>query len=169
MTYAKRSLISVLCGLLLLAALAAPCAASYPGACSAGEATKAYRLAHRAALRAEAREREARHVLRATLHYRDLYGGAVARWTRLARRSGYTWAEMPVLMLTIYDESRGDPEAVNTLGSGAVGLLQVMPEWADGSKVDYWNQWHLSASWDRTNPTQTLVHCSHMAWSNWGR
>ena len=164
----RQKLISVLCGSVLAASLAAPVAAADTGACSVARAKRAYAAASRAVVRAKARKREACHVLSATRRYSGMYGASVGRWTRLARRSGYQWYEFGTLMRVIDRESNGCPTIPNAEGSGALGLLQVMPEWADGSKVDFWGTWDLPAKWDRTNPRQTLRHCVHMAWSNWG-
>jgi soluble lytic murein transglycosylase-like protein len=131
------------------------------GACSAKQA-------HRAAVQAAKQAREAQRVYRATKVYSARYGKNVGRWVTLARRAGYSWYEFPTLMRVIDRESGGNPAIPNSCGSGALGLLQVMPEWAEGSKSDYWRQWHLSARWNRTNARETLRHCVHMAWSNWG-
>lgn len=143
-------------------------ATTYESACSVTEAHARVHKAARAARRAEARLAEARRVLGATRGYNALYGAGVARWVWLARQSGYQWWEFPILMRVIDRESSGSPTVPNADGSGALGMLQVMPEWADGSKGWYWKQWGLPAAWDRTSPVSTLRHCSHMAWSNWG-
>ena len=68
-------------------------------------------------------------------------------------------------MLAVSVESGGNPEASNN--GFYIGLMQVGPEWANGSKQWYWNQWDLSARWDRTDAHQTFEHTTHMAWSAW--
>lgn len=163
---------TLLAGLLLgaacLAGAGAAGAATGTGACGVDQARHRVRDAERAVARAQARLREARHVESATRDYSGLYGAGVARWVLASRRAGYAWWEMPILMRVIDRESEGDPSVPNAGGSGALGLLQVMPEWADGSKGWYWKQWGLPALWSRTSAWESLRHGSHMAWSNWG-
>lgn len=165
---ARKLILLVLIGSVFYLGCARPAAARIEGACSAGEARAAESDAHRAYVRAAKRYREARHVHAATVAYSLMYGTAVGRWLRLARRSGYSWGEMGTLMRVVDRESGGYPAVPNSAGSGALGLLQVMPEWADGSKQWYWGRWGLAARWDRTSAVQTLAHCVHMSWSNWG-
>ena len=167
MTYAKKTCVGVLCGLCLLSWGALPASAA-DGSCSVRDARAASLQARRAYVRAASRYREAQRVYRATIAYSEMYGPAVGRWVQLARRSGYRWDEMGILMRVIERESKGDPAIPNSQGSGALGLLQVMPEWADGSKQWYWDQWRLPALWDRTHAPTTLRHTVHMGWSNWG-
>jgi len=145
-----------------------PAQASPAGACSIAQAKADVVAAKKRVARAEARLTEAKRILAATRSYTSCYGASVGRWTRLGRRSGYTWGEFPTLMRVIDRESRGNPAVPNSGGSGALGLMQVMPEWADGSKDWYWDQWSLSAKWDRTNAPATLKHTVRMNWSNWG-
>jgi hypothetical protein len=122
-------------------------------------------VAKRAVARAEARLSAARYVLGKTVYYSGVYGTAVGRWVRLASRH-YSRAELATVMLVVDRESGGSPLAANP--SGALGLLQLMPEWADGSKDWYWSQWSLPARFDRTDPRATFQHATRMAWSNWG-
>jgi len=155
-------------GCLLAAGAPATAQASEPGACSVTKAHRAVHAAHRAYVRAASRYREAQRVLRATRAATSAFGSSVGRWVRSARRAGYAWWEMPILMRVIDRESGGDPSVPNAGGSGALGLIQIMPEWADGSKGWYWKQWGLPALWDRTSAWGSLRHGAHMSWSNWG-
>jgi len=173
MHHARRKLTTVLlAGLLLGAATLAGAgtagAATGTGPCSAKQAHRAVHAAHRAYVRAASRYREAKRVLSKTRAATSTFGSSVGRWVRLARRAGYAWWEMPILMRVVDRESEGDPSVPNTGGSGALGLLQIMPEWADGSKGWYWKQWRLHARWDRTSAWESLRHGSHMGWGNWG-
>lgn len=133
--------------------------------CTVSEAKDELAAAKRALERAEARVSKARYVLSQTIVYTDEYGTSVGRWVRLALQH-YSRAELQTVMATVNRESRGDIYALNP--SGALGLMQIMPEWANGSKDWYWNQWSLPSLWDRTNPRETFRHATHMAWSNWG-
>lgn len=164
----RALLLSVLCGGLVLAPLPAAAQAAPAGACTIAEARAHKADAYRAYVRAAKRYREECRRLAAQKRYAELYGSAVARWTRLGRRVGYTWTELPTLMRVIDRESGGDPQIPNSAGSGALGLMQVMPEWADGSKGWYWDRWGLPALWDRTHAPATLSHTVHMDWSQWG-
>ena len=163
-----KTVLAVLGWLLLLATIPAG-AASAPGACSVTQAQRDVNAAKRAVRRADARLREARHVLSATKAETAEHGARVGRWVRCARRAGYPWSQIGLVMDVTDDESDGIPGIPNAGGSGALGLMQVMPEWADGSKGWYWKQWGLPAKWDRTNPVQTYRHTRRMDWSNWGR
>lgn len=69
-------------------------------------------------------------------------------------------------MYIVHRESGGQPDVVSV--SGAAGLLQLMHEWADGSKDWYWSRYELPALFDRTNARETLRHGRVMDPSNWG-
>jgi len=163
---------TLLAGLLLGAACLAGAgtagAATGTEPCGVTQAKRDVRTAHRAYVRAASRYREAQRVLSQTRTYSARYGAAVGRWLFPARRAGYAWWEMPILMRVIDRESGGNPAIPNASGSGALGLLQIMPEWADGSKGWYWKQWGLPSLWSRTSAWESLRHGSHMAWINWG-
>lgn len=89
-------------------------------------------VAHRAHLRAERREESVRYVYRATVAHSASYGPRVGRWVWLARSVGWPKAQIPMLMVVIYRESRGDVYATNPTTSCA-GLLQIHPCWGLGS------------------------------------
>jgi hypothetical protein len=122
--------------------------------------------------RLEARLGEARHVLRATRYYsthdysdfagRHVQPRPVGRWVWLARDTGWKWDDIDMLMHIIARESSGYPEVPNGQGSGAMGLLQWMPQWYNGA-------WH--EPFDPTNPRASLsvgveVHASQ-GWGPW--
>jgi len=89
----------------------------------------AHAKVHAAALavaRAEARLREAKHVESATRLYSGQYGASVGRWVWTARRVGWSWAELPTLMLVIRTESGGNP---NAWSGYYAGLLQFGEPW----------------------------------------
>lgn len=139
---------------LLIAAVAVmgPDAASASGACSASQARAAM-------LRERAEYIEAVRVYEATRKYAIAYGKSVARWTRLSRRVGWSWATMPTLMRVIGRESGGDPAVYNYAGSGAAGLLQLMPV-------------HYSGRFSPTDPRANLAYGLRLwragGWSAWG-
>ena len=95
-------------------------------ACPTWRAERDVRAARTAVRKAEARLAEAKRVLGATRAYSSQYGPSVGRWTRLSRRVGWPWAQLPTPMSTTYRESRGDPRASN--GGVYLGLLQVWRE-----------------------------------------
>lgn len=158
MHYAKTILIVLGCsGLLFAAAAPAPAAAAPAGACSVTEAHARVHHAARDLARAEARLREARHVLSATRYYSGVYGNGTGRWIRLSRRVGWPWGQMPTLMMVVSRESGGDPAAKNPL-STASGLLQFLSPWFLGK-------------WDPFDPRQNLGHgyraWRQVGWSPW--
>ena len=146
-----------------LAVLADPCGAYSPRRGvyyrEALEAQAEARAAARAAAKREAaREREARRVRKATARYSELYGSSVGRWVRLARKVGWSWAEMPTLMRIVYGESRGYPGATN---GQYRGLMQHGSYW-------YASYWHF----DPYAPRQSLKYglklkrlCGWHSWS----
>jgi hypothetical protein len=142
-------------------AMAAP-----SGTCSVTQAGYDLRLAKRALARAEQRVNEAQYVLSTTRTFSIRYGNSVGRWVRCARRSGYPRIEIPRVMWVVDRESHGNPWASN--GGVYIGILQIGPEWADGSKGWYWRPFGLSSLWNRTSGPESLRHGAHMTWSNWG-
>lgn len=162
---ARRATTALLLSAIALAAVmawAAPCEAYSPRRGvyyrEALEAQAKARAAARAAARREAaREREARRVRKATARYSALYGSAVGRWTRLARRVGWSWREMPTLMRIVYGESRGYPSATN---GQYRGLLQHGSYWY----ACYW-------SFDPYVPRQSLRYGLKLkrlcGWDSW--
>lgn len=116
--------------------------------CSPKQALRELRVAHRAVLRAERREKEARHVYKATVIYsvhnyddfamRHIEDPAkVGRWVRLARKAGWEWGNIDTLMHVVARESSGSASVENGEGSGATGLLQLMPGWYAGDYYDF--------------------------------
>ena len=146
-------ILAVLLSGAVLAAGPAPAGATGSGACTARQAKVHLRAAHRATLRAQRREREARHVLSATRAYGRSYGMATARWVRLARRVGWRWAQFPALMFIVHRESGGDPRAQNPT-STASGLMQFLSSWWAGR-------------WDPMDPRASLYH-GRKAWQSNG-
>jgi hypothetical protein len=70
---------------------------------------------------------DARRVLTATRRYSAQYGPAVSRWTWLSRDTGWGWSEIPQLLFIVDRESGGSESILNAQGSGACGLLQILP------------------------------------------
>lgn len=120
--------------IILFLALAAPAYAS--PACNVAQAKKDVRVA-------EKRLKEAKRILQATRKHSCRYRPAVGRWVRLSRRVGWPWSSIDGLMYVIERESKGNPKVYNTQGSGAAGLLQLMPM-------------HYKA-FDPTNPKRNLA------------
>lgn len=118
---------------------------------------KARAAARAAAKREAARARKERRICKATALYSARYGSSVGRWTRLARRVGWTWAEMPTLMRIIHGESRGYPGATN---GQYRGLMQHSSYWYAG----YW-------SFDPYSPRQSLRYGMKLkrlcGWNQW--
>ena len=68
---------------------------------------------------------------------RPSLGGACGQWSDDALAAGWSASQWPTLDRIMYRESRCQPGAYNP--SGASGLLQIMPMWADdcgGSSSD---------------------------------
>jgi transglycosylase-like protein with SLT domain len=55
--------------------------------------------------------------------------GACAEWWPVARNAGFRRYQWPTINRIMYAESRCNPSAYNP--SGARGLMQIMPMWAD--------------------------------------
>jgi soluble lytic murein transglycosylase-like protein len=111
-------------------------------ACTAAQARQDVARAHHRLADAQRAYDEARHVLRATSFYSthdysDFAGRAVppaqvGRWVRLARRAGWEWGQIDWLMHVVARESSGSASVGNGAGSGAAGLMQLMPGWYRG-------------------------------------
>jgi len=56
-------------------------------------------------------------------------GRSCAQWFDLAVEQGWPLEQWPTMARVMWGESRCDPDAYNR--SGATGLMQVMPMWAD--------------------------------------
>lgn len=161
MGFWNKAVLVVCLGCLLGAGSATAGAKGYES-CGAREAKARVTAAHRATLRAEAREREARHVLDATRAEIGQYGVGVGRWVWLARDCGWGWAQLPELVYVIDRESGGSPMALNA-SSEAAGLLQLMPQW-------YHGEWGYPA-FNPFNPRENLTAgwwmWRHSGWSPW--
>lgn len=86
--------------------------------------------------------------------------GACSQWSGMALDVGWSQDQWSTLSRIMYRESRCDPGAHNP--SGATGLLQIMPGWADdcgGSPSDLYGPWfNLSCG----------LHVLHaQGWSAW--
>jgi hypothetical protein len=131
----KTVMVVVLCGLLLLAGAATAGAQGYEGV-SVRRAAQYVRAAERDVARAKAALRESRTVANATRTYSAQYGSVVGRWVWLASDVGWPNSQWPTLFYVIHRESGGYPGIMNSQGSGAAGLLQLMPGWYCG---DYYS------------------------------
>jgi Sec-independent protein translocase protein TatA len=118
------------------------------GARGIPQAKRDARQAHKELVKAQAKYREAQHILSATRYYSthsyDDFCGRhiedptkVGRWVYLARKAGWPWNAMDKLMHVIARESSGYPGVSNSAGSGAAGLLQLMPGWYSGSYYNF--------------------------------
>lgn len=150
-------IIIILAELVVLTCETVASATTYRSACSVTEAHARVHKAVKAVHRAEARLAEARRVLTATRAYTSQYGGGVGRWTWLSRGTGWSWVQMPTLMMVVSRESGGRPDALNP--SGAAGLLQEMPGWYRG---EWWQY-----TYDPFNPRSNL-HYGHLIWHRSG-
>ena len=153
-TVRTRVLLGLLLGSLLVAGAGAAPASGYEGV-SVKHARQHVRTAQRDLARAQARLREARATLDATRTYSRAYGVVVGRWTWLARDVGWPRDTLGTLMFVIDRESGGYPGIMNSQGSGAAGLLQLMPGW-------YTGQWGLPAG-DPRDPRYNL-HSGYLMW-----
>ena len=133
---AIRTVLLAVCGLALLAAAGPATAQAYEGV-SPAHAHRHVKLAERDLARAKAALSEARHVERATRLYSSRYGTVVGRWVWLADDVGWPSAQWPTLFLVIDRESGGYPGIMNSQGSGAAGLLQLMAGWYAGDYYDF--------------------------------
>lgn len=135
----------------LLVALAALAALS---ACTPRE-TAAWLEWHR--LDPVAAEAHAR-TLTPTVSYRT--GGKCSQWHDAAINAGFTERQWPNVAYIMYRESRCQPEVQNP--SGATGLMQIMPMWADdcgGTRSMLFDGWFN---------LRCAVHILHtQGWSAW--
>lgn len=158
MFYAKALVIAaVIIGSFLLVADAV--LAAETTAFPVWKAERAVKAARNDLRRAEQRLAEAKKVLTATRTYTALHGPAVGRWVRCSRRVGWQWSSIPTLMYVIDRESNGDPAVQNYMGSGATGLLQLMPV-------------HWQGRFDPRDPRANLSYGYKLyrgsGWSPWG-
>jgi len=102
---------------------------------------------------------DAQRVLTATRRYSREYGATVGRWVWLADDVGWPPAQWPTLFFVVDRESGGFPGIMNSQGSGAAGLLQLMPGW-------YTGQWGLPAGNPR-DPRYNL-RSGHLMWHKEG-
>lgn len=111
--------------------------------------------------KAKAELRDAQRVLVATRRYDAAYGAAVGRWVWLADDVGWPSWSWPRLFMIIDRESGGFPGIMNSQGSGAAGLLQLMPGWYCG---DYYN----FPTFNPRDPRKNLYY-GHRGWlvSGW--
>lgn len=145
----------------LVAASAAD--AAYEGV-SVKHARAHVRQAARRVREANAALSEARRVLTATRRYSSCdytsFAGRyvepknVGRWVWLASNVGWPVSTWPTLFGVIARESSGDPGVPNAGGSGALGLLQEMPDFY---------LWYGLPYYDRANPRANL-HAGLVAW-----
>ena len=108
---------------------------------------------------AKAALKDAERVLTATRRYTAAYGATVGRWVWLSDDVGWPAAQWPTLFYVIERESGGYPGIMNSQGSGAAGLLQLMPGW-------YTGQWGLPAGNPR-DPRYNL-RSGHLMWHKEG-
>ena len=134
------------------------------GKAEAGETRSVRQLTHRVERLSE-ELREAKHVLRETRYYshhdysdfagRYVEPGPVGRWVWLAREVGWPWSTIDNLMHIIARESSGCATVPNSQGSGATGLLQLMPMHWEGKfnpkdprkNLSYGHKLYLEAGW----------------------
>ena len=157
MTYAKTTLIALV--LACSGGLYAAPALAVEGACPEWKAKRDVLAAKAKLRRAENDLRKARRVLAATRTYSARFGTSVGRWTRLSRRVGWPWSQLDTLMFVIDRESNGDPNVANYQGSGATGLLQLMPI-------------HWAGKFDPRDPRKNLAYGYKLyrssGWTPWG-
>ena len=163
MRHAKVLIVAmVLCGTGLLAAGGPALAKGYEGV-DVAHARQHVRAAQRDLARAQARLREARTVLDATRRYTTIYGSSVGRWVWLSSDVGWRKPQWPTLFCVIERESGGSPGIDNSQGSGAAGLLQLMPGW-------YTGQWPIAGKprvFDPHDPRLNLKY-GHLIWHSSG-
>jgi soluble lytic murein transglycosylase-like protein len=129
-------MVLLLSGLVLLGSAGPSLAQGYE---SVGVRHAAHHVKHakRDLARAKAHLREAQATLSDTRRYIGAYGVNVGRWVWLAGDVGWPRGELGTLMFVIERESGGSPLSDNTQGSGAAGLLQLMPGWYAGDYYDF--------------------------------
>lgn len=114
---------------------------------------------------AKATLQDAQRVLSATKHYTSAYGTGVGRWVWLALDVGWPSSSLPTLFYVIDRESGGSPTIMNTQGSGAAGLLQLMPGWYAGDY--YGNMPNFDPLKPRLNLKYGLVGYRADGWVPW--
>ena len=134
MRYVRTTLTSLVLASSLLV-FAGPAVSTPAGSCTYAAAKGHVADAKRSVARAERRLAEARKVAAATALYSSRYSESVGRWVRAARRVGWSWSDVPTLMLVIRTESGGDP---NAFSGYYAGLLQFGPDWWSGR----WDPYH---------------------------
>lgn len=163
----------VLGGCLLAAGVPATAQASVPGPVTVTQSKRAVTAAHRATLRAQAREREARSVLYSTRLYSGRYTPAVGRWVFAARRAGWLWGQLDTLFGLMFRESRGDEHAKNpsSTASGGGQFLAFWWDGSDGSIRALFAKYHLPYPWNPFSMWQTLLHwravVTAQGWGAW--
>ena len=131
-----RMVLVAICGLGLLACVGADPVGAYEGVI-ARHAHRHVKVAERELAQAKLRLRDARHVESQTRLYSARYGSVVGRWVWLADDVGWPDSQWPTLFLVIDRESGGYPGIMNSQGSGAAGLLQLMAGWYAGDYYDF--------------------------------
>lgn len=143
----------VLLGAGLLAPAGSAAAKGYEGV-DVAHARQHVRAAQRDLARAQARLRAARTILDATKCYTSTYGTSVGRWVWLSDDVGWPRSQWPTLFFVIDRESGGSEGIPNSAGSGALGLLQEMP--------DFYLWYHLPY-FDRADARANL-RAGYIAW-----
>ena len=134
MRYVRTTLTALVLASSLLV-FAGPAVSAPAGSCTYAAAKGHVADAKAAVARAELRLAEARRVAAATALYSSRYGESVGRWVRAARRVGWSWSDIPTLMLVVRTESNGDPSAFSGYYAG---LMQFGRPWWEGK----WNPYH---------------------------
>lgn len=162
----------VLLGSLLVVGIATGPALAYEGV-SVKHAHRHVVKAERDLARAKTALSEARHVERATRYYsahdysdfagRNVEPVPVGRWVWLSRQTGWQWSSLDILIHIIARESSGMPGVLNTQGSGALGLLQEMPDFYLWYNVPYYDRADA-----RQNLRVGLIAWRRDGWRPWG-
>ena len=161
-TVRTRVLLGLLLWSLLVAGAGAAPASAYEGV-SVKHAHRHVVVAQRDLARAKAALRDARDVERATRLYSSRYGDVVGRWVWLADDVGWPDPERPTLFFVMDRESGGFEAIPNAAGSGALGLLQEMPDFY----LWYGVPWYDRAD-ARQNLRVGLIAWRHDRWGPWG-
>ena len=158
---AKKIYLSTLVflGLFSMAFLSPPPAPAYEGV-NVQHAHRHVVKAQRDLVRAKAALSEARYVERATRTYSSQYGSVVGRWVWLSNDVGWPRGEWGTLFFVMDRESGGFEGIPNSAGSGALGLLQEMPDFYI---------WYGLPYYDRADARANL-HAGLVAWriDRWG-
>jgi len=162
MRYAIRTTLLAICGLALLATPSLASASTYEGV-SPTHAHRHVKLAERDLARAKAALREARDVESATRRYSEQYGSVVGRWVWLSNDVGWPRGEWGTLFFVMDRESGGIERIPNSAGSGALGLLQEMPDFYIWYGLPYYDRADA-----RANLHAGLVAWRRDRWGPWG-